>query len=187
MKKKSLILGAFAAVALLVGVTVNVTMAFLKAGTNELVNTFDVGSVETEILEGEDGYKNPMIKNLGENDCYVRARVLISPAKAADNVDLVGGSGWELKSDGYYYYNEALPNEDLPDTEEKENVTTAIFETIKIKDGVDWDSLRITDFEVTVYQEAVQTVVYVDGNAVTDVDVIWNIYEAESAQSSGQN
>lgn len=169
MKKKSLILGVFAVAALLF-TTVGSTMALMKAQTEELTNSFEPGSVITEIMEGEDGFKNPMVINQGENACYVRVSVLISPAKALENVELTGGEGWTLKEDGYYYYNEPLaPGE----------VTGAVFETIKIKEGVDWSKLGIEDFEVTVYEESVQTTLYVDGNAVTDPAAIWQLYAAE--------
>lgn len=174
MKMKRLIPAVFAASVLLL-VTVGTTTALMKASTDELVNNFEPGSVSTEILEGEDGFKNPMVKNLGENDCYVRARVLISPAEALENVELTGGTGWTLKNDGYYYYNSSLSPEE---------VTGAIFESIKIKEGVDWPSLGIEDFEVTVYEESVQTIVYVDGKKVTNPADIWKLYEAENVQDA---
>ncbi len=177
MKKKSLLLGVIVAAVLLV-TTAGTTVALMKADTEDITNAFELGSIETEILEGEDGFKNPMVKNLAENDCYVRARVLISPAKALESVELTGGFGWTLKEDGYYYYNRSLAPEE---------VTGAIFESVKIKDGVDWPSLGIEDFEVTVYEEAVQTVLYLDGNVVTDQTEIWKIYEAESAQDSEES
>lgn len=173
MKKKSLIPGVLAAAALLL-TTVGTTVALMKAQTEEITNAFKLGSVETEILEGEDGFKNPMVINLGENDCYVRARVLISPAKALENVELTGGEGWTLKEDGFYYYNSVLA---------PQKTTEAIFESIKIKDGVDWGALGIEDFEVAVYEESVQTVVYLDGREITDVSEIWKMYEAKDAQS----
>lgn len=175
MKRKGLILGVLAAAAI-VCVTIGSTMAYMKTATEPLTNYFTVGSVETEIVEGKDGFKNPQVKNLGDNECYVRVRVLITPAAASENVELTDlGEGWTLKEDGYYYYEKALETGDVVGA-----ITTPVFKSIRLKEGVDWLKLAIGDFEVIVYEESVQTVAYADGKEILEPAEIWKLYEAET-------
>lgn len=61
--------------------------------------------VDTDMTETFVSEKEITIKNTGEQDCYVRVRVL-----AGALIDLnVYGDGWSaLQADGYYYYSEIL-------------------------------------------------------------------------------
>jgi len=187
MNKKSRIVGAFAAAMLVMTAMIGTTAASFQDKSDPVVNKFDLGNVETKIYEGEDGFKNPVIENVGENDCLVRARVVVSPEKAADNIVFVypEDSKWTLnQQDGFYYYNEVL---------KADTKSQAIFKTIEIKEGVDWASLGIENFEVTVYEESVQTAVYDEGSKkmidalnkngdIVNAAAVWAVYEKETAE-----
>lgn len=173
LKKKSILIAAIAV--LLIGTGVVATLAYLSSETPTLTNTFKVGNVTTEIdepFEQETSTtfkKEPSVINTGENDCYVRARVLASPENA---LSLTGFSNnWKYnKDDGFYYYNAVLP---------AGGQTDAIFKKVTVTDT------SIDGFEVTVYQEAVQTKVYAqDGTFTTDPDKIWDCYESGEVPAS---
>lgn len=172
LKKKSILIAAIAV--LLIGTGVAATLAYLSSKTPVLTNTFKVGNVTTEIEEpfeqitNTEFKKEPSVKNIGENDCYVRARVLASPEEA---LSLTGfSSNWTLKDDGFYYYNAVLPSG---------GQTDAIFKKVEVTDT------SIDGFEVTVYQEAVQIKVYAqDGTFTEDPDTIWNCYESGEVPES---
>ena len=173
LKKKSVLIAALAV--LLIGTGVAATLAYLSSETPTLTNTFTVGNVTTEIDEpfepitNTEFKKEPSVKNTGENDCYVRARVVASPE---DALELTGFSNnWTYnEGEGYYYYNSVLPSG---------GQTDAIFKKVEVKDT------SIDGFEVTVYQEAVQTKVYAqDGTFTTDPDKIWDCYESGEVPTS---
>lgn len=177
MKKKGIVLGLIAAGTLLAATVVGTTLARIHDTTYPLTNTFDLGSVDTVIEEGHEDFKNPMVTNIGESDCLVRARVMISPAEVAECVEIVypDEPKWTLGTDGYYYYDDIL---------EPGETTEAIFKTLTIKNQEKWDQLKDKEFDVTVYQESVQAVVYANGEEITEPSDIWMIYEAESAQNA---
>ena len=176
LKKKSVLIVALAV--LLIGTGVAVTLAYLSSRTPTLTNTFKVGNVTTKIEEPFEQETNttfkkePSVKNIGENECYVRARVLASPEEAL----LLKGfsNNWTYdkydKDDDFYYYNAVLP---------AGGQTDAIFKKVEVKDT------SIDGFEVTVYQEAVQTKVYAqDGTFTTDPEKIWDCYESGKVPAS---
>ena len=185
-KKKSVLIALL--VVLLVGTGVAATLAYLSSRTPVLKNTFKVGNVTTKIEEefkpvDYDLYdKNPKVRNIGKNDCYVRVRVVCSPENALELVDK-DMVNWEEK-DGYYYYKSILkaPGEGVSD-----DVTTPIFKQVQVKeDKID----EIDGFEVTVYQEAVQTIVYRgngDAEPITDMYDIWDWYDNGGKESSSNN
>lgn len=173
LKKKSVLIAALAV--LLIGTGVAVTLAYLSSRTPTLTNTFKVGNVTTEIEEPFEQETNttfkkePSVKNIGENECYVRARVLASPEEALSLKEF--SNNWTYdEDDGFYYYNDILP---------AGGQTDAIFKKVEVKDT------SIDGFEVTVYQEAVQTKVYAqDGTFTTDPDKIWDCYESGEVPTS---
>ncbi len=186
LKKKNVLIALLAV--LLIGTGVAATLAYLSSETPTLTNTFTVGNVTTKIEEefkpvDYDLYdKNPKVRNTGENDCYVRVRVVCSPENALELLkkDTVN---WEEK-DGYFYYKSILkaPGEGVPG-----DVTTPIFEQVQVKeDKID----EIDGFEVTVYQEAVQTIVYKgngDAEPITDMYDIWDWYDNGGKDSLSNN
>lgn len=167
-----------ALIALLMTASITATMAYLSDRPNQLINTFVTGNVTTEIEETFEQVtsttfaKTPVIKNTGENDCYVRVRVVASPESALEITE------WDTDNwtrDGeFYYYNAVL----LAGVDAK---TTPLFQGVQVTDtGID-------GFEVAVYQEAVQTIVYAsDGSFTTDMKKIWECYEQGSVPDSFQ-
>lgn len=63
--------------------------------------TIELHDVDTHIEETFDGgTKHINIRNIGEGDCYVRARIF-----SGDFVELaISGEGWSDGGDGYWYY-----------------------------------------------------------------------------------
>ncbi len=168
LKKKSILIAVLAV--LLIGTGVAATLAYLTDKEEALVNAFKVGNVTTEIEEefeqletATEFKKEPIVVNTGENDCYVRARVLASPEEALSLEEF--SNNWTYnEADGFYYYNVVLP---------AGGQTDAIFTKVTVTDT------SIDGFEVTVYQEAVQTKVYAqDGTFTEDSATIWNCYDS---------
>lgn len=162
-------------------ITVSATLGFQYAVTDSLDNTFELGEITTEIKEETsvaNGVinKNPSVKNEGPNDALIRMRVNISPSIVKeyleDRIDYNKDENiydsnkdndkafWVYnEEDGFWYYNRVV---------KKDQSTEPLFTKIK---GVVDDNGKITDkfkeligndddFEITLYQEAVQTVVY---------------------------
>jgi len=85
------------------------------------------------------------------------------------------------KADGFYYYDGILKAPGKGVTE-SETITEPIFEQVQVKENM---LDKIDGFEVTVYQEAVQTKVYAqDGTFTTDPDKIWDCYESGEVPTS---
>ena len=155
-KRTAIIVASFIAV---LGVSVFGTYAFLTSRTNEVRNTFVVGSVETEITEEHFNFetatvidKDPQVKNVGKNDCYIRARINITPAGENITVNELGAN-WVDGGDGYYYYTEKVAPDEL---------TSPIFTKVTIPAGwVNYSNGQAVatenfkDFDVIVYQEAI--------------------------------
>lgn len=188
MKNKKQIFSVIIAVTLMAVVATGITLALLKQRTDELKNTFELGNVETEIDEdGEGTVKKSRIKNVGENDCYVRVRVTISPAEAATEINLTGKdeANWDWSQwsngDGYVYYKKPLPalstDNTVDDNTAEDTYTSYLFTGVALKEGTNWKSLGIDTFDVTVYQEAVQTKL----GDITDMDTIWSQYDSVSS------
>lgn len=183
-KSKKITLSLLLIVGILICATGLVTMALLRASTDTLENTFALGYVTTEIEETFEKTdivttfkKEPVVKNTGENDCYVRVRVTISPEEAVTifgDEQVFGGSkaNWGYYN-GYYYYKTALkPGEK----------TTPLFNTVTIKNEY-LDTIE--GFEVTVYQEAVQAKMNaLDGSSTTDYSKIWAAYDSNQIPES---
>lgn len=160
--------------AAILGMSVGGTVAFLATQTDGLENTFTIGSVETEVTEEhfelKDGsdtkiWKDPKITNVGKNDCYVRARINISPSDADITIGTLG-KDWVDGGDDFYYYTKAVKVGES---------TESIFDEVIIPDG--WvkkgkatGSFR--EFDVIVYQEAVTA----NLSGETDYKTIWNEY-----------
>lgn len=170
-KSKIIIVAAVLAAAVL---AVGITMALYQDNSNMVVNTFTLGNVTTEIVEifqKEDDTtykKEPRVTNTGENDCYIRLRYQITPEEAGKRqVSLDGpGEGWKQVGDWYYYQNPVKPGES----------TTPLFTTVKLQ--YDEEDNPWIDFDILLYQEAVQTVAVNNGEKVTDMMTIWKLYDS---------
>lgn len=166
--------------------SVGMTMALLSATTGQLTNTFELGNVTTEVKEEfkqASAYvfdKTPRVVNTGENDCYVRVRVTMSPKEQLEI------SGWDTtnwvynETDGYYYYQHVLKAD--PAGGSNGDTTTNLFTTVKVKEEY---QATIESFEVTVYQEAVQAKLNAaDGSYTEDMMTIWAAYDSNEVPSS---
>lgn len=199
-KKKLIVCGA-----LLLTIGVGATFAYLQQRSNELTNTFKVADVDTEIDEpdmepdGSNIKKEPSVKNIGKTDAIIRVRCVVSPEDmltkdeinyndelndiSAVDPDIEGN--WINGGDGYWYYQAVIPagKETEPlFTEIKGVIVSNSDGTYSFAEGYD-------DFEITVYQEAVQaTVTKSDGTVLSALDQngnynqtnakeIWNLAE----------
>lgn len=167
MKKKILSLcmvGALAATA------VGGTLAYFT-DEKEATNTFTVGNVKIELTEpnwdasgsedapevypGEALKKDPTVKNIGANPCFVRISVTgwDSLAPAGDityRTDYVAdalGTDWvENEADGYFYYSKVLAAGETTD---------ALFDQIVIPTDLE-NGDGTTKYDLVVKAEAVQ-------------------------------
>lgn len=103
---------------LILAMSVGGTVAFLVTNTEGLTNTFNPGTISTDITEEFDGAvkKNVQVKNTGAVDAYVRARVVVNWVDKDGNVvpgdDVTisyntSSDGWK-KVGGFYYYQKPL-------------------------------------------------------------------------------
>jgi len=176
-KSKKLTLILLSVVAILSFSTGLMTIAMLRSETGKLTNKFELGNVTTEIEEEFEKTqivttfkKEPIIRNTGKSDCYVRVRVTISPEEAivvVGDEEAFGGTktNWVYYNGYYYYKTPIVPGE----------ATTPLFNTVTVKDEyID----TIEGFEVTVYQEAVQAKLSAkDGSYTTSSAEIWAVYD----------
>ena len=151
-------------------VCVGITLAFLQKETGALTNKFKIGEITTVIEEdpkvnGSTIEKDPKVVNLGPNDCIVRMRAVVSPKEIADfledghiNYDT---SNWKLGDDGFWYYQKIVPY--VADNENASSTTSLFTEITGLTDadGKIIEQFKdVEDFQITLYQEAVQAVVW---------------------------
>lgn len=180
LKSKKIIFALALGVAIMVTSTVG-TLAYLKSNSGTVVNTFTVGSVETEIDENvnpSQNLKEVRVVNTGKNDCLVRMRVVISPENNGIAIADYNSTKFTQKGD-FWYYNGVLK----APTENEYYATPHLFTKYTIQDGFK------DNFTITVYQEAVQAVVHLDGTTISAYDEngkynadnaarIWQAYDA---------
>ncbi len=122
-------------------------------------NNFGVGENTVEIEEefepphkvtpGATIKKRPSIKNTGNEDVYVRVRILFSDDKVKEIIDDLEINSSFVLNDGWYYYNKVLKtNSSTPD----------IFQDIKVKSNISQEA--IFDFDVIIYAESVNSSKY---------------------------
>lgn len=108
----------------LLALAVGGTIAWIKADTTPVQNTFTYAKVTTEIEEEFDGSKktNVNVKNTGDTEVYVRVK-LVSYRTDKDGNRIGGettlpsftlGAGWVKIGDYYYYTNPVAPNGGKP-------------------------------------------------------------------------
>ncbi|MGM9913188.1 hypothetical protein [Floccifex sp.] len=121
--KKSFVLLA-CALFLLVGV-VDGTAAFLMTKTDNVQNNFEYGNVATRVQEDFDDNglvkSNVSIQNTGNISAYIRATVVVTwqdyegnvlsdiPKEGTDYTIIYTAQGWKQGTDGYWYYQTAVP------------------------------------------------------------------------------
>ena len=127
------------------------TIAYLTSRTDNVVNTFTVAKIPTDIPEEfNENYKtSAKVQNLGNVDAYIRVAVIANELRKteedeeakivgpADVSDMLGGDNWLLGDDGYYYYKQRVAPEGYTDD--------------LIKDDID-----LTDIQVTIASQAIQ-------------------------------
>ncbi|MEG0275635.1 MAG: hypothetical protein RR630_01255 [Coprobacillus sp.] len=145
--------------------TIAVIFAIVKGGTSLAYfftqkahdSDYQLSKIQTEIDEefkqdnANTFTKNPKIKNIGQSDCVVRVKVIVSPSSVEQNLTLDGLYGNEKwtknETDGYYYYQGVLsPNK----------ATESLFNKVTVV--VD----KVSDFDIIVYNEAIQVNAYND-------------------------
>lgn len=130
-RNKKLILLISIAAILILALTAGTTLAWLKASSGPVVNTFEPARVTSQVEESiKDGVKSDVrIKNTSNIDAYIRATVVINwvddkgnvaaqkPVKDTDYKITYydSNSGW-WEHDGYYYYSSAVAPEDMTGT-----------------------------------------------------------------------
>lgn len=164
-KRKILLLAAV--LCMIAILAVGGTLAYFTDTTEVKKNVFTVGNVEIKLEEpkwdaqgdkdapavypGEALAKDPTVTNTGANPCFVRVKV--------EGLDCLGdagmieyrtnyekgalGTGWELHTDGYFYYTEVLASE---------AVTTPVFDSIVIPTALaNGDGTTEYNIDVTAY------------------------------------
>lgn len=168
MKKK--ILALCLVIALAVTAIGGATLAYFTDDDDNATNTFTVGNVEIELTEpkwdangskdapevypGEALAKDPTVKNIGANPCFVRVSVegldCLGDADMitlrTDYVDGKLGEYWVLHTDGYYYYTKVLAVGDTTD---------ALFDQIVIPTSLT-NGDGETEYNINVAAQAVQ-------------------------------
>ncbi len=103
---------------------VSTTVAYLSTQTNPIENTFAYDKVTSEVIETFDGTTKSDVKimNAGNTEAYIRATFIITfqnatgdvhstqPVLGTDYTIALGTSGWTIGTDGYYYYDPAVPS-----------------------------------------------------------------------------
>lgn len=119
LNKRTVIL--LASLTLLMGLTIGSTAAYLVTHTSQVTNTFTPAKVSCDITEkfAPDGMKEDVkIKNTGNVDAYIRAKVIISWTDADGNIvpapfgdpAFETDSKWEQVGDTYYYSERVAPD-----------------------------------------------------------------------------
>ncbi len=156
IKIKKILLPALSVV-LLGAIAIGGTYATLMDASKIVTNSFEPGSIRTEIVEDTSSYgkKDCYVVNTGKNDCLVRARVVVTPS------DLVtieyNTSDWEEGADGYWYYKDVLKAQG---NAVNPYATPSLIKKYSVK-GVDKNGKveqgkEVPDFDITVSQESVQ-------------------------------
>lgn len=113
-----------ACVAVLLTGFVGSSLAWLMAGTKPIKNVFEPGNVPPTIVEEMDGAvkNNVTVKNTGNVDAYIRAKLVFTWQNEASEVlgvaptsgdytITLGNEGWRKNGDYYYYTTPVAPGE----------------------------------------------------------------------------
>ena len=175
--RNSKVLSLLAIVAAVVVISgVGTTFAYFQDKTGEKVNEFSVGNVTTEIVEifnkinDHEYEKRPCVTNTGKSNCYIRMRYEVTPEnEMKDRLNIIGlpGANWTKEGEWYYYTKPVKPGES----------TTDLFQKVNV-DYNEKDKPWV-DFDIILYQEAVQAEVVANGQVVTDAATIWAQYDAQ--------
>lgn len=201
MKKKLTLIAT--AVALGALVVVGATMAYFTS-SDTATNVITTGNIAVKVTEhkengdefvGNDNefknlvpgaifYKNPTVKNTGNNDAIVRAQVNFykkgeeKPMDAAElkayfpngipSLQTKADSNWVKDGDNTFYYNKVL---------EAGQTTDEIFTTVTI--STDWNNDDVNkEFDIKIEVLAVQSENLVEGENIDAIKAGFSKYEA---------
>ena len=114
----------------LISVSVGATVAYLIAKTPSIENSLQTATVSCAV-QGDTSAElksNITIKNTGNTDAYLRAKILVvwksdngvvsanMPVAGTDYTLTVGSTNWLLGSDGYYYYRSSVAPDSVSET-----------------------------------------------------------------------
>lgn len=164
ISKKNFLLSVILLVAV-VGVAATVALGMAKS--NSVTNTFEAGTVDTNIVEEEvDANFNKKVKVANsaesESDAYIRVRI-----NAPDDIslDLSDSTDWSKADDGFYYYLYSV---------EPGAFTTELLSKLNVPENYK------QSFDVTVYQEScIATVInrYQSGQEPLQLQVVQNAFK----------
>jgi hypothetical protein len=141
----------------------------------ERVNEFVIGEDEgrvtetfvppTTLVPGIQFDKKAYVENTGNLPMFVRMRVEFSSSKAQEFCEPIvyDTANWQLDPDGYWYYKSLLMPGEL---------TTALFQQVKIKAGVTESDLE--DFDIIVYAETRPHKDHAGAHPANEWREIWN-------------
>lgn len=162
LSKRTVIL--LASLTLLMGLTIGSTAAYLVTHTSQVTNTFTPAKVSCVINEKfENNVKSDVtIKNTGNVDAYIRAKVIISWTDANGNIvpapfddpDFTTDANWSKVDNIYYYSLRVAPNDS----------TTNLINSIAPGDETDGYRLK-----VDIIADAIQA----DGMGATSAQDAW--------------
>ena len=144
------------ALGLLLGSSIHSAMAYFTTYASAKGGIkISLGDSTTITEEFKDWKKTIKIKNTGQMDCYVRAKVL-----AGEQYTIAAaGSGWSQGKDGYWYY----ANPVAPGSE-----TEALVASIQVPKNLS------ASFDVVVVQECTPVIYDQDGNPVSAEAADWS-------------
>ena len=117
-------------------------------------------SLKAEVSpKGIEFKKEPYVKNIGNVDCYVRVKSVISDSRAGEGISLdYKTEYWTYNNnDGYWYYYKAI---------EPGESTEFLFTKVTVAE--DAPDIVLDGFDVYVYAESIQTE---DGKTMEEM---WN-------------
>lgn len=125
------------------------TIAFLVAGSETVVNTFEPSEVTCKVEETitNNVKSNVTVKNTGDTDAWIRASVVVTWQDEKGNVygqapvantdytitynvsKNIGKDVWVKGTDGFYYWTSPVPAVDDPETKEVDETLTGVLIT----------------------------------------------------------
>lgn len=127
--------------------------------TDEKINAIEIAHNQIIPIEefeepiiGKKTVKKPQAKNVGNAECYVRAKILLSDSRAGHSIEyyykeLLGfnDADWLKNADGWLYYQLVLDAGEF---------TTPVFDSIRLLDTVPGE---VNELNIDVIFESVQS------------------------------
>lgn len=162
------------ALIILLLMAISITVYAYFTGRKTVTNSINLGYNDIEVKEnyvpplnitkGISFTKEPYVNNVGNVDCYVRIKSVVSDSRVKEDLDIDYNEEDYVynEKDGYWYYkNIVKPGES----------TKPLFTTVKIADNA--DDIVLDGFEIYVYAESVQVV---EGKTMNEV---WDYFKQQ--------